>query len=44
MKKYNQFDVLSMEELFVNTLSKFAKGNAKVAAAMRVYNSVKNKK
>lgn len=44
MKKYNQFDVLSMEELFVNTLAKFAKGNAKVAAAMRAYNAIKNKK
>lgn len=37
MKKYNQFDVLSMEELFVDTLSKFARGNSKVAAAMRAY-------
>ena len=39
MRKYNQFDVLSMEELFVDTLSKFAKGNAKVAAAMRAYHA-----
>ena len=41
MKKYNQFDVLSLEELFVNTLARFAKGNAKVAAAMRAYNAKK---
>lgn len=41
MKKYNQFDVLSLEELFVNTLAKFAKGNAKVAAALRAYNAKK---
>jgi len=41
MRKYNQFDVLSLEELFVNTLAKFAKGNAKVAAAIRTYNSKK---
>jgi DNA polymerase elongation subunit (family B) len=41
MKKYNQFDVLSLEELFVNTLAKFAKGNAKVAAAIRAYNATK---
>jgi hypothetical protein len=44
MKKYNQFDVLSMEELFVNTLAKFAKGNARVAAAMRTYNASLKKK
>jgi hypothetical protein len=44
MKKYNQFDVLSMEELFVDTLYKFAKGNAKVAEAMRAYNAVVKKK
>jgi hypothetical protein len=37
MKKYNQFDVLSMEELFVDTLAKFAKGNARVASAIRAY-------
>lgn len=42
MKKYNEFDVLSMEELFVNTLAKFAKGNSKVAEAVRAYKS-KNK-
>jgi hypothetical protein len=41
MKKYNQFDVLSMEELFVDTLAKFAKGNTKVAEAIRAYNAVK---
>ena len=44
MKKYNQFDVLSMEELFVETLAKFAKGNAKVTDAMRAYNASKGKK
>ncbi len=45
MKKYNQFDVLSMEELLVNTLAKFAKGNARVADAIRAYEAVvKNKK
>jgi hypothetical protein len=44
MKVYNQFDVLSMEELFVNTLAKFAKGNARVAAAMRTYHSIMGKK
>jgi DNA polymerase elongation subunit (family B) len=41
MRKYNQFDVLSLEELFVDTLSKFAKGNEKVAAAMRSYQANK---
>lgn len=44
MKTYNEFDVLSLEELFVNTLAKFAKGDAKVAAAMRTYNKNCNKK
>jgi len=44
MKEYNKFDVLSLEELFVNTLSKVASGNANVAAAMRTYNSKKNNK
>ncbi len=45
MKKYNEFDVLSMEELFVNTLAKFARGNARVANAMRAYEAaVKSKK
>jgi len=45
MKKYNQFDVLSMEELFVETLAKFARGNARVADAIRAYEAVvKNKK
>lgn len=44
MKKYNQFDVLSMEELFVDTLAKFAKGNARVAEAMRAYHAAINKK
>lgn len=39
MKKYNQFDVLSLEELFVDTLSKFARGNEKVAAALRAYHA-----
>ena len=43
MKKYNEFDVLSMEELFVNTLAKFQKGNARVASAMRAYEANKNK-
>ena len=44
MKTYNEFDVLSLEELFVNTLAKFAKGNYKVAAAMRTYNQNVSKK
>ena len=44
MKVYNEFDVLSLEELFVGTLARFAKGNAKVAAAMRAYNAVISKK
>lgn len=44
MKKYNQFDVLSMEELFVNTLAKFCKGNSKVAGAIRAYQAAKIKK
>jgi len=44
MKKYNQFDVLSMEELFVNTLAKFDNGNVRVAAAMRAYEATKKKK
>lgn len=35
MKRYNIFDVLSLEELFINTLSKFARGNSKVAKAIR---------
>jgi hypothetical protein len=35
MKKYNIFDVLSLEELFVNTLSKFARGNSRVAKAIK---------
>jgi DNA polymerase elongation subunit (family B) len=41
MRKYNQFDVLSMEELFVDTLAKFVKGNARVAEAIRAYKAVK---
>lgn len=44
MKKYNQFDVLSMEELFTDTLAGFAKGNAKVAQAMRAYAAATKKK
>ena len=44
MKKYNQFDVLSMEELFVETLAPFDNGNARVAAAMRAYEAAKKKK
>ena len=43
MKKYNQFDVLSLEELFVDTLAKFAKGNEKVAGALRAYHAAKTK-
>lgn len=43
MKKYNQFDVLSLEELFINTLAAFAKGNEKVAGALRAYNAALNK-
>lgn len=43
MKNYNQFDVLSLEELFVNTLAAFAKGNEKVAGALRAYNAIVNK-
>lgn len=44
MKKYNEFDVLSMEELFVNTLAKFANGSKVVRDAMRAYESAKKKK
>lgn len=44
MKKYNEFDVLSMEELFVDTLSKFCKGNSRVASAIRAYQAAKGVK
>lgn len=44
MKKYNQFDVLSLEELFVDTLAKFAKKNAQVAAAIRAYKAIITKR
>jgi len=44
MKKYNQFDVLSLEELFINTLSKFVKRNEKVAAAVRAYHAAVKKR
>jgi hypothetical protein len=40
MKEYNKFDVLSLEELFL-VLAKYAKGDAKIAAAMRTYNASK---
>jgi hypothetical protein len=42
MEKYNKFDVLSLEELFVK-LAKFDKSEA-VTSAMRTYNASKNKK
>lgn len=44
MRKYNNFDILSMEELFVDTLAKFARGNSMVASAMRAYHAAKQKK
>jgi hypothetical protein len=44
MKKYNEFDVLSMEELFVNTLAKFARGSKTVSDAMRAYEHAKKNK
>jgi DNA polymerase elongation subunit (family B) len=44
MKKYNNFDVLSMEELFTDTLAVFAKGNERVAEAMRAFHAARNKK
>lgn len=36
MQKYNEFDVLSLEELFL-VLAKYVKNNKSVAAALRVY-------
>jgi hypothetical protein len=46
MKTYNRFDVLSTEELFVDTLAPLAmaKGNATVTAAMRAYRAAIAKK
>jgi uncharacterized protein YprB with RNaseH-like and TPR domain len=41
MKKYNEYDVLSLEELFVDTLAKLAKDNKTVQDAMRAYNAAK---
>lgn len=43
MKKYNEFDVLSMEELFINTLAPLGRGNKVVQDAMRAYNNRKKK-
>jgi len=36
MEKYNKFDVLSLEELFLK-MSKYIKNNKKVTAAIRAY-------
>jgi DNA polymerase elongation subunit (family B) len=44
MRTYNEFDVLSMEELFVDTLAKFARGSKIVRDAMRAYEHAKKKK
>lgn len=43
MKTYNEFDVLSMEELFLNTLAPLARGNKTVQDALRAYKAIKKK-
>lgn len=43
MKKYNEYDVLSLEELFVDTLAEFASNSKTVKDAMRAYEYSKRK-
>lgn len=44
MKKYNEYDVLSLEELFVDTLSKLASNSKNVKDAIRAYELAKSSK
>jgi DNA polymerase elongation subunit (family B) len=43
MKKYNEYDVLSLEELFVDTLAGLASNSKVVKDAMRAYEATKKK-